>query len=142
MSKRQGTPSGKRVKRQSPARDAKSPPWSEWAKQFCFTFPFFLVDRLGKGAILVALAYVAIYLPVREVAGKDTEFILSLIGEFAADRWLYLLATLLFGGSWYAERHARKKYIERHGRHEKELERQLDPDRGSSGLRDDGTPPK
>lgn len=97
---------------------------------------------MGKGIILVFLVIFAIYLPVKEVAGKDTQFLLELATKIAIDKWMYFLVCGLFGGGWYLERRSRQKYVKRHSGHEKHLQEKLDPGRGTSGLNEDGTAPR
>ena len=110
-------------------------------RDFLYSFPFFLIDRLGKGIILVLLAYVIVYLPIRELAGKDTTFLFNLVTKVAMDKWVYLITNAVFGGAWYLERRSRQKYVKKHGEREKNLEKRIDPDRRTSGLTNSGTPP-
>lgn len=81
---------------------------------------------------------------VRDLAGKETAFnaFVNAIVDMRANEYI---AYLLGGGgvlAWWRERQLRKRTIRELGAHTRKLEVRLDPERVSSGLRDDGTPPE
>lgn len=111
-------------------------------RYFLFSFPFFFTSKLGHWICLIFLARYLFYLPIKELSGENTTFLLDLALKLAADKWIYFLACGLFGGGWYRERRSFQKYRKRHSQHEKELMNHIDQNRGSSGLTDIGTPPE
>ena len=102
------------------------------------------VVELGKWICGVLIVYFLIARPVRDLAGGDTSVsvVIRTVAELTADRWFFWFAVLFFSGGWYRERRSFQRYRKRHGQREKELEKKLDPNRKSSGLTEEGVPPK
>ncbi len=126
-----------------------SPPdygWGFALRQFLFSFPFYFIDRLGPGLVFIGLVYVGVYLPVRELAGKNTAFIVDILSRVFVSKWAYwtllLLSNGFFAGAWYRQRKAHHDYIKRHAGQVKELQERIDENRGTSGLINSGTVPK
>lgn len=111
---------------------------------FFFDRVFRLIDRTVPWCGAIGLAYVAIYLPVRDGGGGETTInvALKLLGDFKANEWL----AYIFGGGGIlygmSQRKLRKDTVERLQERNARLESILDPNRTSSELTPRGDSPE
>lgn len=87
------------------------------------------------GAI-VGCVYFGITVPVRETAGQQTGISLAyeIIGDFKLHAVISYTAAVSFYALWRKERKLRVESVAREHRRVEALERQLDPNRTSSGF--------
>jgi hypothetical protein len=69
----------------------------------------------------------------------DVSFVLKILLNLQADRWMAYMAAASLGAFGWNERRLRRRDIERLTRHTEDLENRIDPKRTSSRLLPDGT---
>lgn len=87
---------------------------------------------------LSVFSYVTIALPIKYSVGETTviKYLVGVVGDFKLNLIIpYALSAALFG-LWQRERSVRKNSIAREHDRLVELEREKDPDRESSGLKE------
>jgi hypothetical protein len=105
------------------------------------------VDALSpvpKYAMVIAGIGVAGHYIVEAItvlAGHETNvsFVLNILLNLQADRWIAYIAAGSLGAYGWNERRLRRRDIERLTRHTEDLENRIDPKRTSSRLLPDGT---
>jgi len=96
------------------------------------------ITRLG----IVWIVMYYLYLSVVAVSGKDTNFFVKLIADLSINESLAYIIAIMGLGYGGAERILRKKHVKRSTKRISELERQLNPERKSSGLTFEGNTAK
>lgn len=106
-----------------------------------------LIDKgykLGRGAVGAAalvFCFYFIYASIDSIAGKTTTFsgVANAVVNLGINEYLAWGLSAVMGIGWANERRLRKRTIKEQGKHIKELETRVAPERQSSGLREDGT---
>lgn len=93
-----------------------------------------LIDRLVICATVVLVCFVALALPVKYAAGKETLIWVNVISKLGINAYISWGTTAAFGGLWYRERRLRKKTLRTDHARVRQLEQLIDPNRTSSGF--------
>lgn len=88
------------------------------------------------GTVIVGCFYVGVALPVKYSAGQETSvtFIAKALLDMDVHIWLPYGVAVLLAGLWKRERTLRKQTIRREHKRVEMLEKQIDPNRTSSGF--------
>jgi hypothetical protein len=97
--------------------------------------PKYVAVVLGLG---VAGHYIVQAITVLAGQHTDVSFVVKILLNLQADRWIAYILAGGFGAYGWNERRLRRKDIERLTRHTGELEKRIDPNRTSSQLLPDG----
>ena len=88
----------------------------------------------------IGLVYVGLYLPIRETAGQET--VLTVAYRAVLDMKMHIILPYVAAGGmswlWWTERRTRITSVERENRRNRELEKEIDPGRTSSGFNEIG----
>ena len=104
---------------------------------------FRLAERITAWAGRVAII-AFVWLCIRELAGRETyvKAVLTAAADLSADRWFAWIVAAILGGAWYKQKRATRKTVKHYGSRLAELEKQIDKNRTSSGMAEDGDPPQ
>lgn len=100
--------------------------------------------RAGVGGATLVLCFYFVSDAFKQMAGKSTDLSAALkaVVDLRVNEYVSYGLAGMFGVGWYTERRLRRRTIKGQGKHIKELEQRLDPERRSSGLLPDGQPKK
>lgn len=88
------------------------------------------------GAVIVGCFYVGVALPVKYSAGQETSvsFVAKALLDIKVHIWLPYLVAIAFAGLWKRERSLRKRTIRREHKRIEAFEKNMHPNRTSSGF--------
>lgn len=103
-----------------------------------------IVKRVTLWLGIVALGYVAIYLPIDSAAGRETkfDFVAAWVAKVSLNQWAAWVLAVVCGGGWITERQRRVRDRRVKDARIADLEKFVDPTRSTSGLLPSGSRPK